>query len=138
MNTSVYCKVNMKPGFTYFARESKYSCLHEPSKNRIQFLCNCSLPLSHGAMGWSAVCDCGISWPHSLFEKFHVRYLLADYSSDVSVAALHVISYSQGSQRNLETKLHDFSMIFHDQQYNFHDYLMYGFQPPLLAASSPH
>ena len=25
-------------------------------------------------------------------------------------------------------------MIFHDQQCNFHDYLMQGIQPPLLAA----
>ena len=23
------------------------------------------LPLSHGAVGWSAVCDCGISWSYS-------------------------------------------------------------------------
>ena len=30
------------------------------------------------------------------------------------------------------------SMIFHDQQCNFHDYLMHSFQPPLLAVSSPH
>ena len=29
------------------------------------------------------------------------------------------------------------SMIFHDQQCNFHDYLMHSLQPPLLAASSP-
>ena len=29
------------------------------------------------------------------------------------------------------------SMIFHDQQCFFHDYLMHGLQPPLLAASSP-
>ena len=29
------------------------------------------------------------------------------------------------------------SMIFHDQQYNFHDYLMHSLKPPLLAASSP-
>ena len=29
------------------------------------------------------------------------------------------------------------SMIFHDQQCNFHDYLMHSFQPPLLVASSP-
>ena len=27
------------------------------------------------------------------------------------------------------------SMIFHDQQCNFHDYLMHGLQPPLLALS---
>ena len=25
-----------------------------------------SLPLHQGAMGWSAVCDCGISWSYSL------------------------------------------------------------------------
>ena len=23
--------------------------------------CKCSVPLPHGAVGWSAVCDCGIS-----------------------------------------------------------------------------
>ena len=37
----------------------------------------------------------------------------------------------------IQKQFHDFSMIFHDQQYNFHDYLMHGLQAPLLAASSP-
>ena len=37
-----------------------------------------------------------------------------------------------------KTQFHDFSMIFHDQQCNFHDFLMHGLHPhPLLAASSP-
>ena len=26
----------------------------------------CSVALPHGAVGWSAVCDCGISWSYSL------------------------------------------------------------------------
>ena len=43
----------------------------------------------------------------------------------------------QGSHRNSKTQFHDFSMIFHDQQCNFHDFLMHGLQPPLLAAASP-
>ena len=44
---------------------------------------------------------------------------------------------SQGSHRNEKTQFHDFSMIFHDQQCNFHDYLFNAQtpQPPLLAAS---
>ena len=29
--------------------------------------CYCSLTLPHGAVGWSAVCECGISWSYSLF-----------------------------------------------------------------------
>ena len=29
-------------------------------------LCNCSLPLPRAAVGWSVVCDCGISWSYSL------------------------------------------------------------------------
>ena len=37
----------------------------------------------------------------------------------------------QGSHRNSKTQFHDFSMIFHDQQCNFHDDLMLGLQPPL-------
>ena len=45
---------------------------------------------------------------------------------------------SQGSHRNSETQFHDYSMIFHDQQCNFHDYLIHSLQPPLLAVSSPH
>ena len=28
--------------------------------------CYCSVALPHGAMGWSAVCDCGISLSYSL------------------------------------------------------------------------
>ena len=45
---------------------------------------------------------------------------------------------SQGSHRNSKKHFHDFSMIFHDQQCNFHDHLMHGLQLPLLASSSPH
>ena len=30
------------------------------------FDCYCSVSLPHGALGWSAVCDCGISWSYSL------------------------------------------------------------------------
>ena len=29
-----------------------------------------SVVLAHGAMGWSAVCDCGISWSYSLAVLF--------------------------------------------------------------------
>ena len=43
----------------------------------------------------------------------------------------------QGSHRNSKTQFHEISMIFRDQQCNFHDYLMQGLQLPLLAASSP-
>ena len=28
--------------------------------------CKCSVALPHGAVGWSAVCDCGISWSYAL------------------------------------------------------------------------
>ena len=31
--------------------------------------CYCSLPLPHGAVGRSEVCDCGISWSYSLFKE---------------------------------------------------------------------
>ena len=44
--------------------------------------------------------------------------------------------YQEGSHRNSKTQFHDFIMIFHDQQCNFHNFLMHGLQPPLLAASS--
>ena len=32
----------------------------------------------------------------------------------------------QGSHRNSKTQFHDFSMIFHDQQCNYHDYLIHS------------
>ena len=41
----------------------------------------------------------------------------------------------QGSHINSNTQFHDFSMIFRDQQFNFHDYLMHSLNPPLLAES---
>ena len=44
---------------------------------------------------------------------------------------------NQGSHRNSKTQFFDFAMIFHDQQCNFHDFLMHVLQPDLLAASSP-
>ena len=43
----------------------------------------------------------------------------------------------KGSHRNSKTQFYDFPMILHDQQCNFHDYLMHRLHPPLLAASSP-
>ena len=48
----------------------------------------------------------------------------------------NVFKRIQGSHRNEKTQFNDFSIIFHDQQCNFHDYLMHDLQPPLLAASS--
>ena len=32
------------------------------------FICDCYHCMSLPAVGWSAVCDCGISWSCSLFE----------------------------------------------------------------------
>ena len=38
--------------------------------------CLFSVPRSHGAVGWSAVCDCGISWSVSLvFPYSSIRIL---------------------------------------------------------------
>ena len=32
--------------------------------------CNiCSVSLPHGAVGWSVVCNCGISWSYYLFSE---------------------------------------------------------------------
>ena len=39
-----------------------------------------------------------------------------------------ILWFNQGSHRNSKTQYHDFSMIFHDQQCNFLDYLMCGLQ----------
>ena len=57
-------------------------------------VCYSSKPLSYGAVGWSAVCDCGISWSYSLlFWSFHVYYnqnrsaLLCKLVSDNSLFA---------------------------------------------------
>ena len=36
--------------------------------------CYCSLPFPHGAVGWSAVCDWGISWLYSLLYVFALSY----------------------------------------------------------------
>ena len=37
----------------------------------MSFYCKCSVTLPYGAVGWSAVCDCGISWSYSLFDMFY-------------------------------------------------------------------
>ena len=39
----------------------------------MSFDCNYSVSLPHGALGWSVMCDCGISCSFSLFENsdFH-------------------------------------------------------------------
>ena len=36
------------------------------SKRFVEVYFKCSVALPHGALGWSAVCDCGISWSYSL------------------------------------------------------------------------
>ena len=33
---------------------------------RMSCYCECYVTLPHGTVGWSAVCDCGISWSYSL------------------------------------------------------------------------
>ena len=40
------------------------------------FGCLCSLSFPHGALGWTVVCDCGISWsyPLILWKKIHTKY----------------------------------------------------------------
>ena len=43
---------------------------------RKSYYCKCPVVLPHGAMGWSVVCDCGISWSYSLrFVSFLVSQL---------------------------------------------------------------
>ena len=73
---------------------------------------------------------CHLPYSYSPYIVFYV-YATSYVCTDVQR------SLSQGSHRNSKTQFHDFSMIFHDQPCNFHDYLMHGLQPPLLAASSP-
>ena len=53
------------------------------------------------------------------------------------LASMFSLCAYHGFHRNSKTHFHDFSMIFYDQQCNFHDFLMHGLQPHLLAASSP-
>ena len=36
----------------------------------MSYLCKCSVDLPHGAVGWSAVCDCGISCSYSLTNGY--------------------------------------------------------------------
>ena len=50
--------------------------------------CRCSVSLPHGAFGWSAVCDCGISWSYSLTFLFGSQY---------SNAAVQVINQEMGT-----------------------------------------
>ena len=72
----------------------------------------------------------GQSQPQLIMEQilfYHIWGLQPFWSSDLN----------QGSHRNSKTQFNDFSMIFHDQQCNFHDYLIHCIEPPLLAACLP-
>ena len=40
---------------------------------RMSHYCKCSVAFLHGAVGWSAVCDCGISWSYSLICRFLIE-----------------------------------------------------------------
>ena len=67
-------------------------------------------------------------------EKIHIK----PYFNVCLCSKKVLISCSQGSHRNSKTQFHDFSMVSHNQQCNFHAHLMHRLQPPLLAATSPH
>ena len=41
--------------------------------------CECSVALPHHAEVWSAVCDCGITWSYSLFNKKDFQRLKITY-----------------------------------------------------------
>ena len=54
----------------------------------------------------------------SLLELIHTPYF-----DQVAESTKIKMKPGQGSHRNSKTQFHDFSMIFHDQQCNFYDYL---------------
>ena len=41
---------------------------------RIICYCKCSVILPHSAVGWSVVCDCGISLSYSLFDPYQEQH----------------------------------------------------------------
>ena len=43
---------------------------------RMSCYCACSLTLSHGAVGWSAVCDCFFSCSYSLTKNVYCIFVL--------------------------------------------------------------
>ena len=57
--------------------------------------CLCSVSLPRGAMGWSAVCDCGISWSYSLFV-----YLLHPMFQDAFVTKQTCFNIPQSTEQN--------------------------------------
>ena len=67
----------------------------------------------------------------SLISLQWALYAMGSQGSNISSGG----KLRQGSHRNSKTPFHDFSMIFNDQQYNFHDYLMHA-QPPTSAFSA--
>ena len=74
-------------------------------------------------------------FPRSWFLKFAVCSLYIHnfkfkWLTQMPFDGLKINQRLQGSHRNSKTQFHDFSMIFHDQQCNFHDYLIHGLQPP--------
>ena len=63
---SLFCGMVLGVGFyfrTYLAEEERAGCF--------TLCCAVAVSFSDGAVGWSAVCDCGISWPNPLAWIFH-------------------------------------------------------------------
>ena len=93
--------------------------------------------MTHIRMILKYLCFCGMldiiqSYQNNLILRIYFATLVMFY-----VVKIRPILMLQGSHRNSKTQFHDFSMIFHDQRCNFHDYLMHGLPPLVLAASSP-
>ena len=69
----------------------------------------CSVALPHGVVGWSAVCECSISWSSSLSDKdqthnpqnpvvvlatycYRVQYMVRHFNDDLFVSCLNFIT----------------------------------------------
>ena len=57
-------------------RESWLLCFN--CRPDVLLYCICSVALPHSAVGWSAVCNCGISWSYSLTYRLNLVQLIKE------------------------------------------------------------
>ena len=105
--------------------------------------CTWHIPPSSVRIPFSLVCSHTTLWNIKGVKQFVERlFIYYDTNSQKFSLNGHFVKTSlrltsQGSHRNSKSQFHHLSMIFHDQQYNYHNYLMHSLQPSLLASSSP-
>ena len=90
----VYALLFVLSSFAIIFKRKRESCCFAFIVLRMSCYCKSFVTLPHGAVGWSALCDCGISWSYSLFVS--PTLTLIQYFHD----SCHILYYYFSSKKH--------------------------------------